>query len=177
MDEAGTLQIFAEVAVALAGFTGVVAAFSRRGDAGWTPFAYFRFRVTLEAALAALLLALTPLTLHALGLPPLVLWSMSSGLFLGVVVVQMPLDAHPAREPSLLGDPDLSPAFGVMASVLLLTAAGIQLVNVLGVGVERGAGPFVAGLLALIAVCVMMFTRLLVVFRPRPLLDAKEEKP
>jgi len=53
MQEEAALAIVAEVPVALAGFTGVVAAFGSHGRSTWSPIDLMRFRIMLGTSLAA----------------------------------------------------------------------------------------------------------------------------
>ena len=161
MEGESTLQVFAEVGVALTGFTGVVAVFGNRAQGGWKPIDLLRFRIMLGSSIATLLLALLPLALQQLGLPLRMLWGLSSGAFVlyqGTVIV---LDIRQARRIGAFQDPTYNPwirrFIGVTASTILV----LQLLNVLGVGFEREPGPYLLGLFLLVSLCAFSFVMLL----------------
>lgn len=80
MEGEGILQTFAEVSVAFAGFTGVVAVFAHRGKQGWARAKVAQFRTMLTASLATVIFSLLPFFLHHAGLTDHLLWRTSSGL-------------------------------------------------------------------------------------------------
>ena len=63
MDVAETLVGITEIAIALAGFTGVVVAFGSRGEGAWHPGDRLRLGFLLEASLTAAGFALVGLLL------------------------------------------------------------------------------------------------------------------
>ena len=85
------LMLLAEVAVALAGFTGVVTVFTRRsGDESLPSFkdtlAEYRLRMMLESALMVLFFALLPFAFFAMDFPQDSFWILGSALF-GVAIL------------------------------------------------------------------------------------------
>jgi len=88
-----------EVAIALVGFSGIVAAVGRRGAGHWSPVDQLRLRVLLTAAGAALAFAFLPFLLIDVMDPSLV-WRICSGLhatfIFGIVLYRF-------REVSVLG--------------------------------------------------------------------------
>ncbi|MEJ2132860.1 MAG: hypothetical protein P8Y95_14845, partial [Gammaproteobacteria bacterium] len=93
MEGESILETIAEISVAFAGFTGVVAAFGRGSAAPWTLGDRLRFRVMLSTSLAALLFALLPFILFHLGVRGESLWTLSSvflaAYLLGSAIVDM----------------------------------------------------------------------------------------
>ena len=61
------LTILAEIFVAFAGFTGIVAALGHRSEGKWRPVDVIRFRALLEASLAGLVLSVAPFGFHYFG--------------------------------------------------------------------------------------------------------------
>lgn len=164
MEGESALQVFAEVSVALAGFTGVVAVFRERGPTAWTPVDFLRFRVMLGTSLAALLLSLLPFGLHGLGLGASAMWATCSGAFALYLVVVLPLDFRRARRMGVGREADFNPWVPAIGGVLGASALVIQVLNVVGIGFERQAGPFLVGLVLLIGICALMFALMLGIF-------------
>ena len=61
MDEAETLRTIAEIGIALAGFTGVVAVLGRRSRGDWSPLESLRLSILLATSLAAVFLSFVPI--------------------------------------------------------------------------------------------------------------------
>ena len=78
MDVSETLIGLAEIAVALAGFTGVVVAFGSRSQGAWHAGDRLRLAFLLEASLSAAGFALLGLLLFSTQLSSAVAWSLSS---------------------------------------------------------------------------------------------------
>jgi hypothetical protein len=76
VDSAGTLELIAELAVAFAGFTGLVGAF-RLGSLN-DPGTRLELRVLIEFSLITLILALIPLFLHEIGISEALKWRIST---------------------------------------------------------------------------------------------------
>lgn len=75
-----TLRSLSEVAVALAGFTGIVAVLGNRAGGRWGPLEWLRLRMLLEASLGVLFLSLIPGLLHELGALRDAIWRVANGL-------------------------------------------------------------------------------------------------
>ena len=84
MDAQSTLTTVAEVAIALAGFTGVVAVLGNRRTHDWSPEERLQLRTLVETSLTALFASFAPAVLFlALDSEPVV-WR-SANLFLGAL--------------------------------------------------------------------------------------------
>ena len=160
MEGASILQTMAEVSVALAGFTGVVAAFGqRRGH--WAAIDTLRFRVMLLTSLAALVFSILPFAIHHMGAEPTTTWAISSGLLASYFVIIALVDSRRLRQGGVPKDPQ----FRAWSLALTYSFAGVALVtqvlNALGMGFHRAFGPYFLGLCCLLLICVLMFIRLL----------------
>lgn len=80
MEESETLRTLAEVAVALTGFTGIVAVLGRRAGGEWSPLELLRLRMLLETSLGVLFLSLLPVLLLTLRPSQETLWRVSNSL-------------------------------------------------------------------------------------------------
>jgi hypothetical protein len=79
-----TLVALAEVSAAFAGFSGIVAALGYRSPSEWSATAQFRFANLLSFAVAASLLAFSPIVLVHSAISDSTVWAWSSpvlGLF------------------------------------------------------------------------------------------------
>ena len=75
----GALGAAIEVAIAIAGFSGIVAAVGRRNPGSWTAADQIRLRILLTASAAAGLFAFLPFILFEAGLSDPVCWRVGSG--------------------------------------------------------------------------------------------------
>ena len=80
MEGASTLELLAELAIGVLGFSGIVAAIGQRGSGEWVPMDRSRFFVMVFSGALVIILALLPFPLHYAGLEVASLWSWSSGV-------------------------------------------------------------------------------------------------
>ena len=81
MQAGGTLELFAEISVVLAGFTGLAAVLrGTHSDADMVSHQR-TLRLLVEYCLATLVYSMIPLVLRDFGLPELVVWKVSAVLF------------------------------------------------------------------------------------------------
>lgn len=155
----------AEVAVAFAGFASVVTVFRRREDGSWSPPDTIRFQLMITASLSTVFFALLPFALHFFGMEERGVWSACSamlalylGAFMGLIARQtFQLSFRRALNPLVVWP--FSIAGVVITGLLAFNAAGIAL--------DRGLGPYFAGLLSLLVLSGVSFARLLPIGRPR----------
>jgi hypothetical protein len=162
MSEHEPLHSIAEIAIALAGFSGLVAVF-RSGDLRtWLARERFMFWLLLAAALGALFFALLPVALHLQGVGELIVWRISSlllGAFFAAVLVWA-LAAHVRMNRS--GHRTSRPAAWIAFAPTAAAAAISLVLNGSGLVVRGGAGTYYAGLLLLLFSGVAMFVFLLI---------------
>ncbi len=95
MDPGEALSAAAQVAITLAGFTGIVAAFGARGSGQWTALDRFRLRLMLASSGYPTVMALAGLLFLNTTLPAAVSWRILSGLaavmLIGVNLLNAPL--------------------------------------------------------------------------------------
>jgi hypothetical protein len=142
-----TLLGIASVATAISGFSGVVAVFGSRADGKWLPIERFRTTNMLILSLVTCLLSFVPLTEELFEISAPVLW-ISSSLLLGIFCIFFfAYSFNLTRKKSLRSKGVLIQWVRIVFFVCLGIAIVLQAVNVTGVFIERGPGPFVAGLL------------------------------
>jgi hypothetical protein len=158
MPEADSLIVTAELAVAFAGFAGVVVVLRKRSEDP-SSIAYVRLFRLIEASLASIGFSLLPLVLYHLGLRAPALWSVSSGVMaLYLLVIQIYLIRRFRRQ---FSSPATSWRFngtliGVQIAFFLLL-----LVNSLGVAIGPAFGPYFAAVAQQLGVAALMFSRVL----------------
>jgi hypothetical protein len=155
------LTILAEVFVAFAGFTGIVATLGQRSKGRWRPVDVIRFRALLEASLVGLIMCVLPFGFHYFAVAEAITWGVCSAIqavyattfMLRVIRKQVKLRASE--------DPDFVP--GIRWILILLTGlvVPIQALNAAGVGLEHTFSGFLVGLIYLLVLCSSMFVLLL----------------
>jgi len=151
------LTVVAEIAIALAGFTGIVVAYRQRGLEEFLPHELIRLRFMLGVACTTLLFALLPFVPHYCGLSPTANWvASSSAMATGLVALGLIICF---RTRSHLNRLSLawftayvagSGLFGVMV-----------LANALELFFAAGPGLYLAGLGWLLFVSTSLFVRLI----------------
>ena len=160
MEGESILQTTAEVSVALAGFTGVVAAFGQRREQ-WSAADTVRFRVMLGTSLSALVFSILPIAVHHSGVEPSATWLISSSLLASHFVIMAVVNTRQLRQVDAFGDPQLRVWVFVLAFLLVAVAVGILVLNAADIGFHRAFGPYFLGLCCLLLIAALMFKRLL----------------
>lgn len=163
MEETESLTIVAELAVALAGFAGIVVSLRRRFDDP-ASFAYARLWRLIEASFGTTFFALLPLALYHLELAPRGVWGISS-LGFGVWLL-VALGFIFWRFTNQLRSPYMSWRFNGPVFLLQAMLALVLLLNSLGLTTARQFGPYFVGLLGYLIIAGMMFARLLLLRYP-----------
>ena len=159
MDHRDILLTLAEISVAFAGFSGVVAVFGRRDPGTWSFADRVRFFMLVHASLLSLLLCIVPFGLLALNVAEASVWRSLSALFvLNIIVVCflfirrfLAVSSSERAEFTLIVFPVF---FAILAAVLVL--------NIYNVAVGATFGPFLAGLIFLLAYSSFLFARMLI---------------
>jgi hypothetical protein len=153
-----TLLGIASVATAISGFSGVVAVFGGRADRKWLPEERFRTTNMLVLSLGACLLSFVPLTEELFHIPEDILWMTSSFQLLLFCVLYSVYTTIMLRKPRLRSPGVLIAWVRVVYFVCLALATALQALNVAGVLVGRGSGPFVCGLVFMLIPAGLQFT-------------------
>ncbi len=77
----GTLQTIAELSIALAGFTGIVAALGRRAQGEWEPLERARLESLLWAAVGGVVFSMAPSVAASSSLSEATIWRVGNGVF------------------------------------------------------------------------------------------------
>ena len=155
------LTILAEIFVAFAGFTGIVAALGQRSEGKWRPVDVIRFRALLEASLAGLVLSVAPYGFHYFGVVETITWSFGSSLVAVYVASVLLRIIREQKELRAAEDPDFVPGVRLFLVSLSVPVVAIQLLNTVGVGLQHTFSGFLVGLIYLLILCCAMFVLLL----------------
>ena len=142
-----------EVAIAIAGFSGIVAAVGRRGAGSWTPDDQLRLRVLLTASGVAGIFAFLPFIILDTGLDPRLFWRLGTG---AQVAWSVAITLHRRRQAARMGAALYAPLPALLA--FYLPALGVLVFNTAVLG---AAWPYVLGVLMQLSVAFITFARLL----------------
>lgn len=161
MEATDSLNTIAEVAIALAGFSGLAAVFRSQPFQAWAPRERFAFWLIFVCSLGALFFALIPSAFHYFGLSERVTWRSASLLMLlwiaGVLVAAVIAD----RRMNRTGHPRAWPFSWRVGAPTAFLAAILQFMNAIGLVITPGPGPYYVALIAMLALGAMNFILLL----------------
>jgi hypothetical protein len=152
------LLTIAQLAVAFAGFSGVVAVFGQRAVERWSDEDFVRLVFLISSSLVVLFLALLPFFLRLLHCRDAVAWGISSA-FLAASAVALTVSALrrvravDSTQPFFLGAT-------LVNSLLRASAFILQVLNLFG-PFDLEAGPYVVGTGLLLLTAVLPFGTLL----------------
>jgi hypothetical protein len=158
MPEADSLIVTAELAVAIAGFSGIVVVLRRRSE-DLSSIAYVRLWRLVESSLACIGFSLLPLVLYHFELRAPSLWSASSAvmaLYLLTILIYVV-----RRFRSHLSSPATSWRFNGTIIGLQIAFFVLLLINSVGITVGPSFGPYFAAVVWQLAFATLMFSRLL----------------
>lgn len=157
-----TLLGFAGVGATFAGFSGVVAVFGRRVHGEWLPEDLFRLLNLMFMSLSVCFAAFVPLVLMAWHFSAGLTWALASSL-LGLGSIVYLFYARPFSRNLRRDRPGVMPTWATAAFIVALcVTALLQLPNIVGLVFDRGAGPYLAGLLVLLCLAAMQFAFLVI---------------
>ena len=162
MDAFESLRSLSEVAVALAGFTGIVAVLGQRAGGQWSPLEWLRLRMLLETSLAVVFLSLLPELFHELEALERLTWRLADGIQAlihagGIVLLYLRFQKlDPSEWPS--EERWLTIAL-VPASVAIVSLQGLAAFGALA---SYGFFLFLLGLIYLLGIAALHFVLLLV---------------
>ena len=114
-----TLMTFAELAIALIGFSGVVTALRRTREGKWTRSELLQLRALVEPSLIVLGGALTPIAIQLVISDEQLVWRISNGFLFSVGTLGLILFLRRDRE-ALVTSQKLISAIGAVVSIVLL---------------------------------------------------------
>ena len=148
----------AEIAIAIAGFSGIAAVLGRHSDGEWASVDVFRLRLLLRISFAVVLFCFLPIVLSSASVAPKMTWAVSSGAWLAYFCTNLAIGIpHALRTAHLTGEPIERRYAALMGSL----AAGIITLHALNVVLIQEIWPYLAGLVATLVVPFTQFIRLL----------------
>ena len=153
----------AELALALGGFGGVVAAFMGNRDR-WDAMAVVRFRALIVISLSSALLSLIPFALYHAGFTDGVLWTTASSIaaaFVAACVIWMVLYA---RVPAITHG---SRSWSLIAMFMASGAVVVNAMNALSLGFSQSFTGYFCALLLLLVLGGLYFFRLIALSGPQ----------
>ena len=159
------LQTFAEVSIALAGFTSIMAVLGSRAAGDWREVDLFRLWQMLGNSLGCVLFSFLPLVLHKLRFTEEISWAIASaglGVFL---ILRLASAAREVRQLPAEQLTEMSSLYFRGLGILGLVVSAVLFLNAVGVAFQREVGPYLLGILYLVGICAFQFTRLLLVIR------------
>ena len=160
MDITGQLLLTAEIAVALAGFAGIVASFQYRAGASMPRGLVLGLDIMITNSLGVALFAILPLALSNFGIEETVLWSIFSGLFVPIFVVVIIKIKREFRKIPVSDKFSRLMFSSWFAAAYLIVSANF--LNVLNVIFHREFGPYFISLIFTLCLSGFMFSRLVV---------------
>ena len=157
MEAASTLEVLAEIAIAIAGFSGVIAALSIR-TSQWSDLDKIRLRALLQSSFGTVLFSLLPLVLFSTTLRSPTIWVIVSSawlVYMGVSTIPFVLRATRKSDsaPDGLRRLPIALFLGIVGSVVV--------VQVLNVTTLRTAWPHLAAMLGGLIAASTAFLRLI----------------
>ena len=155
------LTLLAEIFVAFAGFTGIVAALGHRSIGKWRPVDVIRFQALLVTSLAGLVFSVAPFGFHYFGVAEAITWGFGSALLAVCIVYFIVTTTQKHNKLQANADPDFVPGVRLALLTLGVPVIASQLLNAIGVGLPHSFSGFLVGLLYLLILCCAMFVLLL----------------
>lgn len=147
----------ASVAIAVSGFSGVVAVFGGRADGKWSLGERFRTTNMLILSLGACLLSFVPLTEEMFQISDQTLWVIASSSLGAFCAFYFVYTIIMIRRLQLLRPGMLIKWVRVVYFTCLALAIILQALNIAGEFVARGPGPFVGGLVLMLIPAGLQF--------------------
>ncbi len=143
VEAASTLEVIAEIAIAIAGFSGVVAALTIR-TSQWSELDKIRLRALLQGSFATVLFSLLPLVLFSTTLGKPTIWVIVSSVWLIYMGVStIPFVVGAVRKSSSVAD-----GLGRLPIAFFLGLVGsIVVLQALNVAILQAAWPHLAAML------------------------------
>ena len=162
MEYAGVLELIAELAVAVLGFSGVVAVLGRRSEGEWTQLDRIRFFSMVRLTVGVLVLAVLPFPFLFAGFTGEQTWGWSSAIgaaFMGLYLVATFPDGVLSKGfLTAQGTSRLAVAYSLTSAVISLA---LFTMNAAGIGLERSFTPYLVATLLTFGTPIVLFIRLL----------------
>ena len=156
MDSNSTLELIAQLSVAMAGFSSVVVAYGHRHEQGWTASDRIRLSLLVGDSLAVMFFALMPLVLQTYGAGPNFTWGLPSAALGAYVLVRGVMMLPRVRGNVGKDNNSLHPLVIFLTTLCQFGTVVLQVLNVF----DPASGHFVAGLWLILSSASLQFLRL-----------------
>ena len=161
------LSAVAQIAVALAGFAGVVVVFRRESVHEWSRIDKFRLRLLLSNSVFPLAYSLFAMFLLTLKPPPESIWRWCSGF---AAVCQIPFAITSIKRRRTLSSAEFKAVSKIVFYPLFALASAVLLLQFYNLAVLNSFWPFFAGIFVHLMGAMVQFVRLVLV------IPGKEER-
>jgi hypothetical protein len=158
MNASDALATIAEIAIAIAGFSGVAAVLGRRSQGEWSPLDVFRLRELLLSSISIVVLCFVPIVLSLSPLTPSLVWVLSSGVWAATLVFVTATQSSHGLRAARGGAEPVEPRMIVFMSLI---AVAIFLFHGTNILIFRAGWPYVAAAVCSLLVPFFYFVRLL----------------
>jgi hypothetical protein len=158
MEGTDALQVIAEIAIAMAGFGGVVAGLGYRASREWSNSDRLRLNGIALRSLQVVFGCLLPFVFHHAEFGPRIVWGVSSAA-LGLSVLFLLIRQLVQILPRL--DPDISRFATSLVVPAQAIACLLLFANAFGVGAHQAIAPYLAALLLVLFEVAVYFIRML----------------
>ena len=166
MEVGDYLTLVGELAIGVAGFSGVVAALTRRSADAWRPIDVLRFQMLIRQSVTAAMFAVLPALLLTSGVPDTVTWRIVAGAWLASIPLLVFRLTLSARNQVSAKPEDTSRALYAVVGAAPVASAALELVNLVALAAPW---PHLVVLAISLFVAVSLFVRLATVaFSPEP---------
>ncbi len=156
MEAEGILTTLAEVAIAIAGFSGIVVALQNRALV-WSETDKMRFSMLLQVSFEGVAFSLIPIVLYLMHLSEPLVWRWSSGLWLVCIAGML---AYRARQVLRVAAPGADTSNAVWGFIFVIFCASV-LLQVANVAWLLASWPHVVTVILGMLVAFVFFVRLL----------------
>jgi hypothetical protein len=160
MEPSEALSTAAQIAVALAGFAGVVVVFRRESVHEWSPIDKFRLRLLLSNSILPLALCVIGLLLLTIKPAPAGIWRWCSGT---AVVIVLPFAITTSRSFRRLGRQQLQSALATGFPFYLfgILGTGAMLLQFFNIAMLNAFWPFFSGIAVHLLAAMFQFARII----------------
>ncbi|HZR05832.1 MAG TPA: hypothetical protein VFA61_08400 [Candidatus Udaeobacter sp.] len=160
MEPGEALSTAAQIAVALAGFAGVVVVFRRESVHDWTPIDKFRLRLLLANSILPLALCMIGLLLLTVKPAPAGIWRWCSG---AAVVIVLPFAFATSRRFRQLDRRALESALAARSPfyVLAILGTAAMLLQFFNIAILNAFWPFFTGIVVYLLAAMLQFARII----------------
>jgi hypothetical protein len=158
MDAEETFLTLAEVGIALAGFSGIVAVLGGRAQGSWPDIDRLRLSILLQTSFSAVLWSFAPIVLFYAELDPPVTWSITSGSYALYLVIGVGYRIRQTRAIARSQPELVDPQYVALVVSGVVVIAVLQIINAI---ILRTLWPHLVAILWALVTAFIQFVRLL----------------